>query len=426
MEWPDSPLDDITQPAITALLVCAAVLFPAFLFVYGEGYHDWLDAAMSIADVIGGAPSSVYDIQDATGVNPRETFGYVYLPSFAALCAVLLAPVGVWYHLLPPLGVELPSWYVQNLEATAYLVLGGLFFTSQILTAAYSAALFKNARRQVAIVLGICLAPTLFLETYYLGPNIVMTLLFVAGIYYVQRARWFLSAILIGFATFKFIGLPVAIVLFGYALMAVGRRAAVQVAAGGIVSQIPNLLYFLTQPDELLLIIRERGAISTYSNTIFGGPLGRLIQALGIEDLYINAIWPLLAVVLTLAGIYIAVRIGGPEGLVGGFATAYISTSYLLPAERRLAPLIALAFILIMLAERDEYLPRRGAIFAVTAIVATDFYRSLFSDFNTGNEYWIIRPPWFSIPDELVVVSVVVFVLHQYLQPQWSGSGASS
>jgi hypothetical protein len=317
---------------------------------------------------------SVYGVENALTVNPREAFGYVYLPSFAILLAVITAPVGLPYLALQELGITFPAGVVHGVRTTEYLVIALVFYTAHLTTAYVAASFFDRERYQLVSALLILFLPTLIYETLYLGPNMFTTALVFTGVALAHKERWFLAAVFIGFATFKFIGAPFAIVLFGYTVALRDRTAITHTILGGIVSQLPNIAYFMLQPDELLLILREHGAISTYSNTLSETPYHLVIQALGLEHWYYTIGFPLVVLLCSGLGILWAARVRGRIGLLGGFLIGYFATAYLIPAEQRTAPFVALTVVLILLASKDGVISRRSTTTLLVGLVMVEVY----------------------------------------------------
>lgn len=298
----------------------------------------------------------------------------MYLPSFGVALAVALAPIALPMFGLQALGISIPEWILRGINATEFVVMGLIFYGAHLTMAWLAASLFADERRQLLAVAAALGLPTLFYETWFLGPNMVVATFALGGIVLATRDRWFVAAVLVGFATFKFTAIPLTAVLFGYAVLVGGRTAALQTVAGGIASQLPNLVYFATQPDELLLILREHGAISSHANTLGQSPYHAPIEALGIGEWYFSVGFLLGIIICSVLGIAVAVRVRGRAGLLAGFTLGYFATSFLAPAEQRYAPFLVFVVVLVLLADRDGLLSRRATTTVIVGLFVVEIY----------------------------------------------------
>jgi len=346
------------------LLAAGIVALPAYLLFFSSGNFNYL---IGVNQLLKG--QSLYGPEFVGSANPFGAKIYVYLPVFAIANAVPLAPV---YFILKVL-VGTPNPTVGGVQNTVFIAAGlattGFWAYLSLLAIPYSAKyLFDNASiRRIATLILISF-PLLWVQTIASGTNSLVALLAMAGLISVRQHRFRLAGLFVGLSTFKFNGLPFALVLFLYVLYAYEIKYAFSVAIGGIASQIPNIVYFLVFPDDLYMIIRRRGALSAHAHEI-GGIFLSPVKATGVQSLYIDIVFPVLIGLCVIIGVFVAVR--SDAGLPAGLAVGFLSTSYFVPGEHRILPFLLLLLVLAVPVIKLRVIKA----LVVSVFVAASYYR---------------------------------------------------
>jgi len=255
---------------------------------------------------------------------------YPYLPSFAILLAVIISPFFFLNEMdmLPNIIYEVISRQIAN--SPGYVALLAI----PILT--YKLCSDSENRNVLNIttydnwvfwgVIIVILAPPLWFQVIESGSDTFVALLSLLGIYAVMNNRWKLAGLLVGISTFKFTAIPLATVLAIYSLKQ-GRDQFLSVIVGGVVSQLPNIIYFITYREDLLYLIKNGGTMTLKSGRtrpLMAAPL----QAIGLEQWYIETGFVFVFILLTMFGALLAIR---QENLLLGFSVSYLSSSYFAP-----------------------------------------------------------------------------------------------
>lgn len=345
-------------------LAVALVALPGWLMVNGPPQRVWARTSLRLLE---GYP--IYDIAP-TPHNAHST-RYVYLPTFAMANAALLSLPDT---IMQVIGASLDARKTLGYLLTGlwgYVGLGALAIASVAYT-----RVFASRRAHIAAVVAVGL-PAFFAAATFRGADLLVAACLVGSLATLHRGRYGDAGLLISVATFKFTAIPAAIALSAVVLGRAdwdGRRHYV---AGGLLGQLPNVVYFAADPWALAYIIEHRGALSTYATRI--GDFHTLllpVRAAGVEAAYITWGFPLAILVLTAAGAILAWRTA-PFAAVG---VGYFPMAYLIPAERRYVPMLALlAVACVVLWERE------WARWAVVALATTQAFAFIFTQFG---EHW--------------------------------------
>lgn len=332
------------------IVVLLALPFPLFYHYGPELWEIFNIAGRHILALLDFDPNSVYgwpdNVQTLDPTSDAVCCGYIYLPSFAVLIAILIAPIYLPFLVAKSLGIVSPTPFLRGLlYSHGMMTIGFLFYFSILLSAYLLATLCDDWRKQVGIV---GLVPILSISgtfSGFVGPQILMVALAVAGIKLAASERWLPAAFLIGFSTFKYIGIPFAIVLFGAALATRERRAITQTVLGGLLSQVPNILYFMLQPDELVFILNNYSHLGNSSGDL-SGVFQTPIKEAGLEAWYLATGYPLVALAFAGLGIGYVAWVRTEIGLLGGFTIGFFATSYLIPSYNRGTPFLLFTLVL--------------------------------------------------------------------------------
>lgn len=344
------------------LLVIAIVLLPAWLAFAGTAQRIWATATVNF---LLGDP--LYVLGGVVRSNPNTT-RYVYLPTLAMVNAAL------W-------GLPFAAWTALGGDAYVFRNTIGLYLTgvigySGLLATVHFAARNVRERWAVPVMVALAVYPTALYHATFRGGDLWVAALFLATAYFIRERDWLLAGVAISLATFKFIGIPAAGVVLVFVLVAYGVRAGALAGAGAAIGQVPNLAYFVGHVDDLLFIIRQRGALSTESYTLNFGDVWTLprvytlpIRLAGVEEWYMHG-WGFALVVLGFMGLaFLAMRRWGP---LVGMAVAYFPMGYLIPAEQNALPF---AIVLVVLLARRW--PDRWAVAGVASILVLEAYHLL-------------------------------------------------
>ncbi|WP_246984033.1 hypothetical protein [Halorientalis marina] len=260
------------------------------------------------------------------------------MPIYAMASAVLSIPFRIAAETIGAPAVAQTLW--RNLAVGLWGYLGYLG------SAYWGTSIFSDERRQYGVTILLLIFPAFWADLLHTGANVLVTALVLATILAAREQRWLLAGLALGLATFKFTALPLTVVLLGFAVATDGPRAGLLVSIGGIVSQIPNVLYFALDWNALVLIVSRRGALS-YAAHVFRPEQTFLLplQLVMNGEFYSHTVFPFVVLTFTLAGTAIAVK--SDLGLIAGFPIAYFSTSYMVAAEQRTLPFYVLTVLLL-------------------------------------------------------------------------------
>jgi hypothetical protein len=329
--------DDLTQ--IWALVAIFAI--PAYVLFFSSGNFNWMIGINQLYNL-----ESLYLPEYPPATNPHGGKIYPYMPIFAIINGLIAFPG----YLLITIFLEQPaptSGSIANIIFVAIgLIVTGFWSYAALISIPYFVKeLFtKNSVKRHAVIIFLFLPP-LWFEVFSSGANSLVALLTVVGIYFVKKQKWVMAGVAVGLSMFKFNGLPLGIVLLIYAIWGDNILSGLRVVLGGIISQIPNIVYFAVFPEDLFMIIRRGGALTTHGHTIDHGVFLNIIGGLGLAEIYI-ALYPMIVVGFGLLGGILSVKSSG--GLVAGMATGFFSTSFILPGEQRTLTFVILLIILIL------------------------------------------------------------------------------
>lgn len=320
---------------------------PAYLFFFSSGNFNWIIGMNQLFNL-----ESLYAPEFAGGSNPYGTKIYPYMPIFAIINAIITFPG----YVLITTFLQQPAPTTGSISNILFVAIGliatGFWSYLALISIPYfSKELFVEEKMKRITLLVFLFFPPLWLEVFSSGANSLVALLALVGIYFVKKKRWMLAGVAIGLSMFKFNALPLGIVLFIYAIWGGKIRSGFQVLIGGILSQIPNIFYFLIFPEDLLMIIERRGALTAHAHTLSNRVFLEPIANAGLGEIYIT-IFPVIVVLFGLLGGVLAVKSAG--GLPAGMAVGFFSTSFLVPGEQRILTfIILLLLILIQLVTYD-------------------------------------------------------------------------
>lgn len=394
------------------------------LFVSVAGLLPWLTiTSFDVRNYLVGAEQvltgrSVYEPRLRSLTNGRLVPNYPYLPNFAMFLGVGIAP----FFFLHQLGVLPNSVYEsvarQIANAPGYISLVGI----PVLTYVVCSELDNREKATVRSsddwafwgVLLVSLTPALWFQTVESGSDTFVALLSLTGIYAVMRDRWGLAGVLVGTATFKFTGLPFAAILTIYAL-GHGRKQFTAIVTGGLVSQIPNIVYFGTFFEDFLFVVEQRGTMSLYSGetrALVTAPL----RITGFEYWYVSRGFIIVFFIFVVLGAAVALY---RNNLVLGFAIGYLSTSYFAPVGE----LNSSVLIVLLLFEAAINLRRKEVRYLAGALLAVHLYIFLlqFQEIDYVSavpfQWWIIVVQ--AIEEGtvgLVLIGLVYFSDHKYFR----------
>jgi len=177
-------------------------------------------------------------------VGKSLPFDYVYFPIFAQLNAAIAWP----FHFL-----GLSSDFFLT-----YIVNGGVIL-AYMLSAKFMAD-FLVRDSQLA-PLAIVLAPVVIFNLF-LGSNHIMMFLFILiSLILIKKEKWFWAGFFAFLSTYKFLMLPTLLVLLVIVYLGYGWKKTLRFLLGGFLFILPNLVYYLFYPDQLIRIINEKAAI---------------------------------------------------------------------------------------------------------------------------------------------------------------------
>lgn len=306
------------------------------IFIAIAGLAPWLTVTsgdirnyvVGVEQILAG--QSVYAPQMVSPFTGEVGPKYPYLPSFAILLALAVAPLFVLVEadLLPRIVFDVGARVVAN--APGYLALVGIPLVTYELWSQSERPVGQDdeVATDAAVwgVLAVTLTPALWFQVLESGTDTFVALLTLLAVYAVLQDHWTLAGLLVGTATFKFTGLPLAFVLATYSLSK-GSRQFRDVAIGGIASQLPNLAYFALYVEDLLFVIEKRGAMSLIegeTRAVATAPF----RLMGLEQWYIETGFFLAFFLFVALGTAVALR---GDDLVLGFAVSYLATSYFAP-----------------------------------------------------------------------------------------------
>jgi hypothetical protein len=236
-------------------------------------------------------------------------------------------------------------------------------------------------------VLVVALAPPLWIQVIESGSDAFVALLVLLGVYMVMTDRWLLAGLLVGGATFKFTALPLAAVLALYAISH-GRNQVIAVATGGILSQLPNVLYFVLFVDDFFFVLQERGMMSYRS----GGTTALAtapFRLMGLEQWYIEVGFLIASVLFVTVGAVVAIHRGN---LVLGFAVAYLSSSYFAPVGEVKASVL----VILLLVEAAVNFRRKRVRYLAAGLLIVSFY-SFLLPYGLIEYVSVVPFPWWDI-----------------------------
>lgn len=352
------------EPSAKLLLVTGVFGLPAYLLFFSSGNFNWMIGMDQLYNL-----ESLYTPEFPPGDNPYGAKIYPYLPNFAIVNAIISLPGYILISLL----FEPPSPTDGSLANLLFIAIGlvvtGFWaYISMIGIPYISQYIYQSDNKAFWSVIVFISLPLLWREVFNSGANSIVAMLAVAGILFVKREQWLLAGIVIGLSTFKFNGLPFGIVLFLYALFGSGFYSSLRVATGGIISQTPNIIYFIAFPDDLFMIIERGGALTTHAHASLGKRLflSPVVQ-MGLGDLY-REYYLFVVLLFSIIGAVVAIKYNG--GLPAGFAIGFFSTSFLAPGEQRILTFVILLIItLIPLWSTDV-----GKILLGLVITASTYY----------------------------------------------------
>lgn len=388
-----------------------------FLFVAVAGLPLWLTfTSFDVRNYVVGAEQiltgqSVYGPRVRSPVTGNVVPKYPYLPSFAMLLAVGIAPFFLLYSfgILPETIYEMIARQIAN--APGYLALLAVPLLAYLVC--------SNSRDPTELrsdgstdwvfwgVLVVAITPALWFQVLESGSDTFVALLALWGVYAATTDRWLLSGLLVGAATFKFTALPLAAVLALYALVQ-GLEQFAAVAIGGIGSQLPNVLYFGVFGEDLLFVVEQRGAMSLHSGmtrALATAPF----RATGLEQWYIETGFILVFILLVTLGSAVAVR---RRNLVLGFAVAYLATSYFAPVGE----LNVSVLVVFLLFEAAANFHRPQVRYLTVGLLTVEVYSFLFPLRMIGYISTVPFPWWHTVIRivEFGTVGIVLFGLTYY------------
>jgi hypothetical protein len=283
----------------------------------------WKTAGRHILGLLDLEPNTLYYMpENALNFDPEKAGGYVYAPNFAILLAILFAPIS-----LPFLaGADiLDASIVVTYE---YLIIGLIVYFAFVVMLVFAASLFESREKQIAAVFLLSQSPTVM----QLGKGDVEVLLVVASVVvaykFAQMERWSAAGLFIGLSMVNWTTAPLILILLAYVFTRGSLEDKRKAVVGVIASQLPQILYFSTQPDELIILIQQQGNLAT--------PLFRptpivefILLIVPSPELYQSIMKPFFLIFFTLAGIYTVVRRCTPSGLLAGSLLATFPVSYL-------------------------------------------------------------------------------------------------
>jgi hypothetical protein len=367
LEFVQSRWSDYPESVQRLVLSAAVIAFPLWFTVSSVDVANYVLGAEQLLSL-----DSVYAPKIESPTADRLVPHYPYLPSFAMAIAVLSLPIEILGRLgiLPEQLAHYAKFPIANLSAYASLVLLPLILTEL--------AGFENEADLEAIskesryfwgALAILLVPPLWFQTIESGSDILVATLAITGALFAYRRRWMLAGVFVGLSTFKFTGVPFTAIITGYGLFVSGRHGFYRIAAGGLLSQIPNAVYFLLFPNDLLYVIRRRGSLSYYSGET-SGLMTSPIRSLGLEAWYIDGGFVYILVALTLLGLGVSIW---RRDLLTGFAVGYIATSYLAPVRESNPS----TFVVLVAAALCVRFHRRLPRFLYVALLTLSLYNFL-------------------------------------------------
>jgi hypothetical protein len=324
------------------LLVVASIFgLPAYVLFFSSGNFNWMIGMDQLYNF-----ESLYAPEFPRGSNPYGAKIYPYLPNFAVINAIIALPgyLLISFFLEPPSPTD-GSLANYLFVAIGLIVTGFWSYLSVILIPYISSKLYRNKYISFWSVVVFVSLPLVWHQVFNSGVNTLVALLALVGIWYVKEERWLIAGVAVGLSTFKFNGLPFGVVLFLYALFASGYYSSLLVTAGGIISQIPNILYFIVFPSDLLMIIERGGALTAHGHTLDGRLFLTPIVELGLSEIYTNY-YLLVVLFFSILGTIVAIKSNG--GLPAGFAIGFFSTSFLAPGEQRIIPFVILLLIILL------------------------------------------------------------------------------
>lgn len=323
------------------LLVVASIFgLPAYVLFFSSGNFNWMIGMDQLYNF-----ESLYAPEFPPGDNPHGAKIYPYLPNFAIINAIIALPG----YLLISFFLEPPSPTDGSLANYLFVAIGlmvtGFWSYLSVISIPYvSSKLYQNRYISFWSVVIFVSLPIIWRQVFNSGANSIVALLALVGIWCVKEERWLMAGIVVGLSTFKFNGLPFGIVLFLYAFFSSGYYSSLLVAAGGITSQIPNILYFMIFPNDLFMIIERGGALTANGHILAGRLFLTPVVELGLSEIY-NSYYLLVVLLFSILGTVVAIKSNG--GLPAGFAIGFFSTSFLAPGEQRILPFVILLLIIL-------------------------------------------------------------------------------
>jgi len=314
-------------------LFCAVALLPIWGLIWSSDTGSWDYAAMQLH-----AGESIYRPL-LTNPNGEVAAHYPYLPSFGVLIGILSVP----FYLLERLGLPFIAYH-----GATKLVAGSFGYLSLLVLPVVASHLLETAEKRFWACLIVLLLPGLWFRVGASGPDLFVTVLALFSVLAVERERWLLAGFFAGSAMFKFTGIPFGPGLAAYAVVVGGRSALWSVAGGGVLSQLPNALYFLVFPADLWLFVEHR-TLSWHAGDLGGFLLEPVAQA-GLVEWYETVGFPVVLAVFCLGAVLVAVS---RRDLVAAYCVGYVATGILPPTpEQRVITLQLLVLLGLIAADR--------------------------------------------------------------------------
>jgi hypothetical protein len=390
-------LSDASDRLLTSWIETPAGVRRVCLFVAVAGLLPWLTiTTVDMQNWVVGAEQviageSVYGPRVTSPYTGRVVPRYPYLPSFAMLLAAGIVPFSFMYEIgfLPEVAYRVIARLIAN--APSYLGLLGIPLVVYRISSEFGRPIetVEKTAEDWAFwgVLVVALAPPLWIQVIESGSDAFVALLVLLGVYMVMTDRWLLAGLLVGGATFKFTALPLAAVLALYAISH-GRNQVIAVATGGILSQLPNVLYFVLFVDDFFFVLQERGMMSYRS----GGTTALAtapFRLMGLEQWYIEVGFLIASVLFVTVGAVVAIHRGN---LVLGFAVAYLSSSYFAPVGEVKASVL----VILLLVEAAVNFRRKRVRYLAAGLLIVSFY-SFLLPYGLIDYVSVVPFPWWDI-----------------------------
>jgi hypothetical protein len=347
----------------------------------------WKTAGRHILGLLDLEPNTLYYMpENALNFNPDKAGGYVYAPNFAILLSILFAPFSL-ILLSKNVGFSIPEALIPVIESYEYLVIGLVVYLAFVVMLVFAAAVFESQDKQIAVVFLLSQSPVVM----QLGKSDVEVLLVVSLVFaaykFTQLNWWGPAGLSIGLSVVNWTTTPLVLVFLAYVFkqgkLCQKRKAVI----GVIASQLSQILYFSTQPDELIVLIQQQGNLAT---PLFNpSPFVELILiVVPSPEVYQSVVKPLLLIFFVAVGIYMIRKRCTLNGLLAGFLLAMFPVSYLFSRPSAITFTALTLLLSIKIYDRNPIII--GTLIAFfTFIEITDFFPVIFIS-ESSLSYFII------------------------------------